>query len=602
MCSSSKQQTHTHTRARYHRYHRCCRCHCVFIFFFTPFRHSSSQVMEASRATTTMNLVPMVVGVDSPPMARAVPLSLGRKELADWWWSSCSLKCSDSLRPCHRCRTVGRNIKSFSRHRMLEVNQSGQLIIPACHRNPHLFRVNGELVIDKNKGSGPERKRGQGMEHRVTLRHDDIVSIGLLGGKDQHDVREDNNDSTTTTNDDDDEKRNTNAVSTMDSPWMEFRVVVVGQGDATTTTTTTGTTATKLKSTDNNNNNKTNRGKKTTTNTPSGWMTTTKTVSPAKTRTRKRSYRDGTDMGSKAVARVTTPTPGAAVANTAGLDNTNQNMAVGVAITKANQLFGKPPFFRQRYTPKRRRLFNNPTNTDSSASSSLSLPSSSAVEESVSNKNEKKRTTNDDQKANTTRKEEDKEDERDCTTSSPEQQYEQAEENNVTSRSSEYHSIPNDDEDDMEDEPQERSQQHCVQSQAGRQGTVAKVVPSNPHKDSGALIGSSPPLSPVLPTKEAPRTPTFRGPVPATIPPSLHTPGRFSSSSSSSSLQVQSCPSWASWHTSEEDDMQQMGQGERLERRSKSQRSSEYRHGPIPKQLFSKSTNNRMDKQTSRQR
>ena len=83
-------------------------------------------------------------------VGRQLPLSLGRKELARWWWTSCGCDGTRTRRPCSGCRTLGARVGLLSR-RMMDLTDQGILTIHPENRKPHLVRVNGTTEV--NKGS-----------------------------------------------------------------------------------------------------------------------------------------------------------------------------------------------------------------------------------------------------------------------------------------------------------------------------------------------------------------------------------------------------------------------------------------------------------------
>lgn len=95
---------------------------------------------------------------------RNLPLSLGRIELARWWWHSCSCRSKTTTQPCTRCLLVARKTKSFSR-KIFCMTKSGSLTV-VTRKNRNILWYNGEPMC-KSSDSTP-----------ILLQPGDTISIG----------------------------------------------------------------------------------------------------------------------------------------------------------------------------------------------------------------------------------------------------------------------------------------------------------------------------------------------------------------------------------------------------------------------------------------
>lgn len=97
---------------------------------------------------------------------RKLPLTLGRCELAKWWWHSCS--CAKHVRatgqPCFRCKRLAKSIKSLSK-KMLYITKNGCMTV-VSRKNRNLLWYNGQPMV-KSSDTTP-----------ILLQSGDSISIG----------------------------------------------------------------------------------------------------------------------------------------------------------------------------------------------------------------------------------------------------------------------------------------------------------------------------------------------------------------------------------------------------------------------------------------
>ena len=88
-----------------------------------------------------------------PPKAKDIPLTLGRTDLADWWWNSCG--CQEYCR--FYCRPVAQNVKGLSKVMVMidseakihVVGRNPQLITIIPERDDNILQVNDVINIGR---------------------------------------------------------------------------------------------------------------------------------------------------------------------------------------------------------------------------------------------------------------------------------------------------------------------------------------------------------------------------------------------------------------------------------------------------------------------
>lgn len=114
-------------------------------------------------ASTSLELVPS----HNERAARTFPLSLGRVELAKWWWNSCA--CAKHVkitrRPCPRCKQLVENTKLLSK-KLLYVTHDASLAVCASSHNTDLLWYNGQPMVKSSDSTA------------ILLQSGDSISIG----------------------------------------------------------------------------------------------------------------------------------------------------------------------------------------------------------------------------------------------------------------------------------------------------------------------------------------------------------------------------------------------------------------------------------------
>jgi hypothetical protein len=97
---------------------------------------------------------------------RQFPLTLGRCELAKWWWQSCA--CSKTIRitrkPCRRCKVLAQSVKLLSK-KLLYITRDGTLHV-LTKRNTHLLWYNQKAMVKKSDSTA------------ILLQPGDSIAIG----------------------------------------------------------------------------------------------------------------------------------------------------------------------------------------------------------------------------------------------------------------------------------------------------------------------------------------------------------------------------------------------------------------------------------------